>query len=146
MTKPKSVTYIETSALLCWLFAEAGGAKVQQQLKRSEIVCSSIITFVETYRAIRRAYSLGAISSHSYSEISETVPRIKSAWMIMQITSEIELGASRSFAHEPVRSLDALHLLTALEFKKAFPSLSILTFDSRIEKNLPDLGLRQALS
>ena len=145
MTKSKFVTYVETSALLRWLFSETGAAKVQQQLERSEVVCSSIITLVEVYRAIRRAYSLGAISSETYTELLEIVPRLKSAWMIMQITQEVELGASRSFSHEPVRSIDALHILTALEFKKAFPHLSVLTFDSRIEKNLPELGLRLAL-
>jgi hypothetical protein len=44
-----------------------------------------------------------------------------------------------------VRTLDAIHLATALRFATTFPALPVLTFDERILANLEPLGLASAL-
>ena len=59
----------------------------------------------------------------------------------MEITKEIREGASQPFPVEPVRSLDAIHLSTALEFLKIYPEMKVLSFDKRINDNIPSLGL-----
>jgi hypothetical protein len=46
-----------------------------------------------------------------------------------------------SFSLEPVRSLDAIHLSTALEYKKLFPELKMLTTDTRLKQNTALLDL-----
>ena len=46
---------------------------------------------------------------------------------------------------EPVRSLDAIHLATALEFTKVVATLGVLSFDTRITDNLDPLGLEPAV-
>ena len=46
---------------------------------------------------------------------------------------------------DTVRTLDAIHLATALHFARAFPALPVLTFDERILANLEPLGLASAL-
>jgi hypothetical protein len=63
------------------------------------------------------------------------------SWALMEITKEIREGASQPFPVEPVRSLDAIHLATALEFHKIYPGMKILSFDRRINDNIPSPGL-----
>ena len=63
------------------------------------------------------------------------------AWDLMEITPEVRSRAAMPFPLEPVRSLDAIHLATALEFLKSFPDLQILSRDQRIIANLEPLGL-----
>ncbi|MBI2346165.1 MAG: hypothetical protein HYV03_04650, partial [Deltaproteobacteria bacterium] len=62
-------------------------------------------------------------------------------WHIMEITAEVRARAGRPFPSEPIRSLDAIHLATALEFVRAFPDLTVLSFDDRVLRNLAPLGL-----
>ncbi len=48
------------------------------------------------------------------------------------------------FPVEPIRTLDALHLASALELLRLFPDLTVLSFDRRIVENLAPLGLGAA--
>ncbi|MFC1853981.1 type II toxin-antitoxin system VapC family toxin, partial [candidate division CSSED10-310 bacterium] len=47
--------YIETSALLTWLFNEPEAPRVRDRIDKSERCVSSVLTLVETERAFRRA-------------------------------------------------------------------------------------------
>ena len=62
-------------------------------------------------------------------------------WSVMEITKEIQLRAGQGFDIEPVRTLDAIHLATALECRQIFRDLKIYTLDKRIEDNLKPMGL-----
>jgi hypothetical protein len=59
----------------------------------------------------------------------------------MEVSEDVLSGAGRVFPEEPVRTLDALHLSTALLFLQAFPDLQMLAFDQRIDVNARALGL-----
>jgi len=59
----------------------------------------------------------------------------------MEVSEEVRAGAGRVFPLEPVRTLDALHLSTALLLIQAFPDLQMLTFDQRIDANSRALGM-----
>jgi hypothetical protein len=50
-------------------------------------------------------------------------------------------GATMDFPVEPVRTLDAMHLSTALEYKKLYPELKMLTTDARLKQNTKLLDL-----
>ncbi len=63
----------------------------------------------------------------------------------MEITAEVRNRASMNFPIEPVRSLDAIHLATALEFMQAYNEMKVISFDKRIIDNLEPLGLLPAL-
>ena len=64
---------------------------------------------------------------------------------MLEITSDIRIRAGEPFPVEPVRTLDAIHLASALRFATTFPALPVLTFDERILANLEPLGLANAL-
>jgi hypothetical protein len=63
------------------------------------------------------------------------------SWTLMDVSKEVLAGAGRTFPVEPVRTLDAIPLATALLFMQAFPDLTTLTFDQRIEVNAQALGI-----
>ena len=50
-------------------------------------------------------------------------------------------GPRRSLPCEPIRSLDALHLATALIVRNLSPEVQVLSFDDRIRDNATALGL-----
>lgn len=49
--------------------------------------------------------------------------------------------ARADFPLEPVRTLDALHVSTALAFYEAFGELTMLSFDERVRANAAALGM-----
>jgi len=59
----------------------------------------------------------------------------------MALSEEVLARASRPFPVEPVRTLDAIHLATALEFTAAFPDLRLVSCDSRVRENAEALGI-----
>jgi hypothetical protein len=61
--------------------------------------------------------------------------------MVMMISEGIVERCGRPFPIEPVRTLDAIHLASALEFTRAFPDLEMLSFDQRILDNAEALGI-----
>ena len=63
----------------------------------------------------------------------------------MQDMTDLVLDrASRTFPVEPVGTLDAIHLATALEFHAALGSLTMLSLDERIRANAAALGMEVA--
>jgi predicted nucleic acid-binding protein len=135
------VLYIETSAILAWLFSEPNSHKVREQMDQSDIVVTSTLSLLETERAILRAINQNLLDSDDGQRLRELFTEIHSSWALMEITREIREGASQPFPVEPVRSLDAIHLSTALEFLKIYPGIKVLSFDKRINDNIPSLGL-----
>ena len=73
--------------------------------------------------------------------VFETVHR---AWSVTAMSDTVRARAAMRFPIEPVRSLDAIHLATALEFTKELEGLRVLSFDARITDNVTPLGLVSA--
>jgi hypothetical protein len=48
--------------------------------------------------------------------------------------------AEDPFPSEPVRTLDAIHLASALFLRQAFPDLTVLSADDRVRANAAQLG------
>jgi hypothetical protein len=59
----------------------------------------------------------------------------------MTVSDEVLRRAGRTFPVEPVRTLDAIHLATALEFTAVYPDLRVLSYDRRIRGNAEALGI-----
>ena len=55
----------------------------------------------------------------------------------MAVTDGVLARAGSPFPVEPVRTLDAIHLATALELATAFPDLRVLSFDRRTRPSGP---------
>lgn len=137
--------YLETSALLNVLFREKGYEALSTTIERADIVTTSSLTIIESRRAIARCLSEKRILEATARTLLGTIASSSRSWDILQITIEVQERASSSFPLEPVRTLDAIHLASALELKSLYPDLKVCSTDERILKNLEPLGLEHFL-
>ena len=136
-----SALYVETSALLAWLLGEPAGDQVRGRIDEAETVVTSVLTQVESTRALARAEHDELITARDAQAVRGLLHRTLAGWMQMEITAEVRERAAHHFPKEPVRTLDALHLSTALLFARALPDIEMLSLDSRIQANAEALGL-----
>lgn len=134
--------YIETSAVLTWLFGEPEGKHVVNAVNAAERVLTSTLTVLETERALIRAVRTEVLTEVKAARLRKVFRDNLRGWELMEITSEIQARAAAPFPVEPVRSLDALHLATGLSFVEIYGDLQFLSFDSRILANLGPLGFQ----
>jgi predicted nucleic acid-binding protein len=139
-----NAVYLETSAVLRWLFGEPAAPAIARRIQEaSEPVCS-VLTILEAQRALVRAERERRSWGRRLRLLRRQLGEASADWNLLEITPEIRTRAAHSFPVEPVRTLDAIHIATALHVAAAFPSLSVLTFDERILSNLEPLGLLRA--
>lgn len=135
------VRYLETSALLAWLFNESGAEGIINAMNGADLIITSELTRIETTRAIRRVRGEGRLTSGQCDMLFKLFNESIKGWFRMSVDETIVTGAADEFAVEPVRSLDAIHLATALECRKLYPELEMLTLDERIRRNKEALQL-----
>jgi len=132
--------YVESSAILAWLLGEERGGKVAQALADSDGVIASDLTVVECERVLIRAWSSGLISEAERSDQSSALAHVAAHWTRLRVDEVVVERASRPFPIEPVRTLDALHLASALVARSVAPGLRLLTLDQRVRENGERLG------
>jgi predicted nucleic acid-binding protein len=139
-----SAVYLETSAVLRWLLGEPESQRIARRIQDAvEPVCS-VLTILEVHRALVRADRERRSRRRNVHLLRRQLEEASTDWNVLEITPDIRIRAGEPFPVEPVRTLDAIHLATALRFAKALPALSMLTFDVRILSNLEPLGLSRA--
>ena len=136
-----TVLYLETSALLAWLFNETLAEQAIGRINEADLIVTSELLRLETFRALSRAKRESILTRDQYNSLLGTFMENLSGWFRMSLDTGVIERASESFPVEPVRSLDAIHLASALEYKKLYPDLTMLTFNKRISENLQELGL-----
>ena len=139
-----SALYIETSAILSWLFGEPDSHEVIDTINKSETVLSSVLSVMETGRALIRAELEGLINVGDHQKLKGIFAKHSMSWIYLEIISSVRNRAAKPFPVEPIRALDAIHLSTAVEFMQIYPDLVVLSFDKRIVDNLGPLGLNKA--
>jgi predicted nucleic acid-binding protein len=127
--------YAETSAVLRWLFAEEGGEAIRSALAAAETVTSSRLALIETRRVVRRAEREGRITGAQAADLLAVFAQATSTRALLETSEEVARRAEGSFPNEPVRTLDAIHLASALFLRQAFPDLVVLTSDDRVRAN-----------
>ena len=138
------VVYAETSAVLAWLLGEEGSRRPAAILDSAEKVVTSVLTLLEASRGILRAANQGRLTAADASRLKGLLARSAVGWDLMEMTPDIRARAAEAFPVEPIRTLDAVHLATMLDFARLFPEVSVLSFDARIIANLEPLGLSEA--
>lgn len=132
--------YAETSALLRWLFAEEGGPGVRDDLRTASKVATSRLTLIETRRVIHRAEREGRVTAAQAADLRAIFAQAASTWAVLEISDEVARRAEAGFPVEPLRTLDAIHLASALFLREALPELAIMTADERVRANAHALG------
>ena len=139
-----SAVYVETSAVLAWLLGESRSATVLSVINEAESVLTSVLTEVEVRRSLARARTAGTISEAAAAHLQGAFESVYRAWVLMEPGPEVRARASAPFPVEPIRTLDAIHLATALEFLKAVEDVRVLSLDKRVLDNIGPLGLQAA--
>ena len=135
------VVYLETSALLAWLFSETRAEEVRTSVDAARYVATSSLTLAEAERALVRIETEGGVRAGDAQRLRGVLAKAQTAWLRMPVSDEVLTRASARFPVEPVRTLDAIHLATALSFTKALPDIRVLSLDRRILQNAEALGI-----
>jgi predicted nucleic acid-binding protein len=133
--------YVESSAILAWLLGEQQAGMVISTINQAETAVTSVLSIIEVERALNRAEYSRAITAGQVQTARGILERAKAGWILMEISGEVRIRAGRQFPIEPVRTLDAIHLSTALIFMQVFPDLKLLSLDKRILQNAKPLGI-----
>lgn len=128
--------------MLAWLLGEARAARVRQVLQRAGIVVASELTLVEVDRVLVRSLALGEASEAATEARRARMQAAASRWQVLHLSAGIMERARRAFPSEPVRTLDALHLASALEAAAAVSGLDLLSLDARVRRSGELLGFR----
>ncbi len=134
------ILYAESSAVLAWLLAEPEGEKVALALRDADHVIVSDLLFVECDRACIRAETLGALTSRKAAAVRSRLARVGAHWETLRLSPTVIERSRQPFPIEPVRSLDAIHLSSALDARLALPEIQVLSLDQRVRKNAVKLG------
>lgn len=132
--------YAESSAILAWILEEESSARVQQALGSAARVVSSDLTLIECDRVFHRALATGQADVAETAQMRALLDAAAANWTVYALRTEIVDRARRSFPHEPVRTLDALHLAAALVARDIRPGLAFLSLDRRVRENAAALG------
>lgn len=135
------VIYLETSIFVAYLLKEPGSQKFITLINQAENIVTSILTFIEARRTLRRLESEKMLLPLDIQRVLGIIAQLALKWNLMDLTPEVQKRAGELFPSEPIRTLDAIHLATALEFLNVFPGLAVLSRDKRILENLEPLGL-----
>jgi predicted nucleic acid-binding protein len=134
--------YAESSAVLAWLLGEEAGHSVREVLQQAQLVLASDLTLVECDRVLIRAVATGEIDEAAAADRRAHLNAAASHWHQWRINPEIVERARHPFPAEPIRTLDAIHLASALAVRSVVPGVELLSLDERIRRAAKQLGFQ----
>ncbi len=131
--------YVETSALLRALLE--GDQSVMNAIRKgSGETVTSALTFVETERTLLRGTRDRRIDAAQQLEVRRRLREFAEASNVLALEQPILERAGQAFLVEPVRTLDALHLASALYWEQTVGAVSVLSCDARVRENADAYG------
>lgn len=136
------VWYIESSALVAG-FLESDEESLRA-LRAPGRHVTSALTLTEALRAVVRARTFGRVTHEQEQAVVRGLQTFSRRCEIVAVSDEVLTRAGRPFPHEPVRTLDAVHLAT-IELLGEPPQLvTVVTRGMRVMENARALGYRVA--
>lgn len=132
--------YAESSAVLAWLLEQQDGETVAATLAQAELVIASDVTLIECDRVITRAIAVGEIEEQDAVQRQARLNAVSARWTLLALEEEIIERARRTFPIEPVRTLDAIHIASALVAREAIGEIAVLSLDHRVRQAADRLG------
>ena len=124
------------------MLGEAVGSRVREVLRRAELVMASDLVLIECDRVLIRTVKLGEIDESTAADRRAHLNAAAAHWHLCRLSLDIVDRARRPFPSEPVRTLDAIHLASALAVRSTVPSVELLSLDDRIRRAGEQLGFR----
>jgi predicted nucleic acid-binding protein len=132
--------YAESSAILAWLLDEPTAPEIRTALAGADIVLASDLTVLECHRALIRTVRIGQLTEVEAADERARLSQAAAHWTFLGLATDILERARRPFPVEPIRTLDALHLASALVAQQAVPGIVLLTLDHRVRSCARELG------
>ncbi|MGD2216699.1 MAG: type II toxin-antitoxin system VapC family toxin [Gemmatimonadales bacterium] len=132
--------YAESSAVLAWLLGEAQSEVVRAALGGAELVLASELTLIECERVLIRAKAAGSLVEAVASDRRARLSQAAEHWAVLGLTAEVSDRARRPFPGEPIRTLDAIHLASALLARSLVAETRLLSLDEQIRSSGRELG------
>lgn len=134
--------YAESSAVLAWLLGEDPGDAVRGALAGADVVIASDLTLVECDRVLIRATALGELPEAEAADRRARLAAAAAHWQVLKLGADIVDRARRPFPGEPIRTLDAIHLASAVVARSVSAGLDLLSLDGRIRASAKNMGFR----
>lgn len=129
------IAYFDTSALIKFYIDEKDSDLVKKTLKDSEVIFTSKIAYVEMFSVFSRIKKDQAITENDYRKMLKSFIIDWESYAVIDITDRTLNITSQLFEFYPLRSLDALHLGSALLIQKEIDDdITFVCFDNRLWK------------
>jgi uncharacterized protein with PIN domain len=135
------IVYAESSAVVTLLLGEPKADAAARMLGGATRVLASTLTQIECSRAIVRGLTLGQIRRVQATALLQTLAEWNMGWDQIEIGDEVAERAVQPFPVEPVRTLDAIHLASAVVARQALGPITMVSFDERVRVNAAALGM-----
>jgi len=136
--------YVDTSVLLKRYLEEAGTAAARRLLRRYRVV-SSAIAPVEAISALWRRRAAGDVADVDLQAILGRLAEDRPHWEFVDLTADVLDRAEQVIQRTGVRTLDAVHLASALTIQAGNGrrrTTQFITSDARQRDAAGGLGLR----
>ncbi len=131
----------DSSALVAAALGESRQEAVLDALRQATACVASVLAEIETERAVARAIRERRVAGTRATEVRERQQELVASMSLLELTPPIVLLAKGTFPLEPVRSLDAIHLATALFIAREVGPVTVVALDDRLRANAHALGL-----
>ena len=138
--------YAESSAVLAWLLGQPSGEAVAAALAGASAVVTSDLTLIECERVLRRLAAGAAVAGGGQKEAVEALrarlAQVVETWAVEPIAPRVAARARQGFPDDAIRTLDAIHLATAVCLGEVLDDLAVVSLDDRVRLNALALGFR----
>ncbi len=128
--------------MIAWLLREPGAERVAEAFRKADLVFASDLTILDCERVLIRAMTFGEISETNAVDRQSELHALAANWNILPISSDVLHRARRPLPAEPIRTLDAIHLASALAARSLSSVVELLSLDNRIRASARQLGLK----
>jgi hypothetical protein len=131
--------YLDSSAYLCVLLAEAGAERLSAETSGARLL-SSVLLVLEAKRNLIRLAREGSLKPDHYKACMDRVDQDVDLFELRALTLDLCTSSLLPAISTP-RSLDLVHLRTALWFHAREPIARFVTMDVGQEEAARELGL-----
>jgi uncharacterized protein len=138
----EALAYFDTSVLIKRYVEEPGSDHARRLMRRYRLL-SSVITSVEAVSALSRRHRVGELTRNHFDAIITRMHADLLYWDLVELGAGVLEGAKRLILQTPARTLDALHIASALVLQmESGASLPFVTADARQREAADYAGLK----
>jgi predicted nucleic acid-binding protein len=127
----KDPAYFDTSVIVKRYVAEAGSKLADRFIARHDVVASALID-VELPSALFRRWRDGSIAASDADAAVREMRAHQRRWLLIDVSVPVLRRAGNLVRETPVRTLDAIHVASCLEYQIAVGTpVSFITADAR---------------